>query len=87
MPNPLFNALVGGRMSGNGPLNMLQQFQKFKQDMQGKNPKEEVSRLLQSGKINQQQLNQIPFSYTHLDVYKRQGYISAECGNAAVCVF
>jgi hypothetical protein len=59
MPNPLFNALVGGRMSGNGPLNMLQQFQKFKQDMQGKNPKEEVSRLLQSGKINQQQLNQI----------------------------
>ena len=27
--------------------------------MQGKNPKEEVSRLLQSGKINQQQLNQI----------------------------
>jgi hypothetical protein len=37
---------------------MLEQFQKFRKEMEGRNPNEEINRLLQSGKINQQQLNQ-----------------------------
>lgn len=43
---------------GGGPMNMVQQFQRFRQEMQGKNPQEEINKLLQSGKISQQQLNQ-----------------------------
>ena len=54
MSNPIFDAF-GGNMSGN---NMLAQFQQFRQQMQGKNPHDEINRLLQSGSINQQQLNQ-----------------------------
>lgn len=52
MSNPLFNALGGSQQ------NMMGQFQQFMQQMQGKNPYEEINRLLQSGKISQQQLNQ-----------------------------
>lgn len=55
MGNPLFN-LLGGK-NNNGPGNMLQQFQQFKKQMQGVNPQEEVQKLLQSGKISQEQLN------------------------------
>lgn len=58
MSNPLFNALGGGMPQGNNPMNMMQQFQKFMQEMQGKNPTEEINKLLQYGKVNQQQLNQ-----------------------------
>jgi hypothetical protein len=52
MSNPLFNAL-----GGNQP-NMMGDFQKFVQQMQGKNPHQEIANLLQSGRISQQQLNQ-----------------------------
>lgn len=58
MSSPIFNAM-GGSPQGNGPMQMIQQFKKFKQEMQGKNPKEEINKLLQSGKINQRQLDQI----------------------------
>lgn len=58
--NPLFNALGGGQMPG--PMgqfqNLVQQFQQFKQSFQG-DPKAEVQKLVQSGKISQQQLNQL----------------------------
>lgn len=37
---------------------MMQQFQQFKQTFQG-DPKAEVEKLLQSGKMSQQQLNQL----------------------------
>ena len=50
--NPVFQAL-GGKSQ-----NMLGDFQRFMQQMQGKNPNEEIARLLQSGRISQQQLNQ-----------------------------
>lgn len=40
------------------PMQMLQQFQQFKNSFQG-DPKQEVMKLLQSGKMNQQQLNQL----------------------------
>lgn len=38
--------------------NMMRQFQQFKQSFQG-DPKAEVEKLVQSGKISQQQLNQL----------------------------
>lgn len=60
MANPLFQALGGGQMPG--PMGqfqrMMQQFQQFKANFQG-DPQQEVQKLLQSGKITQQQLNQI----------------------------
>ena len=58
MSNPLFNALAGGMPQGNGPMQMIQQFMQFKQNFKG-DPKEEVEKMLQSGKISQQQLNQV----------------------------
>jgi hypothetical protein len=60
MSNPLFNALGGGKMPGTmGQFQqMMQQFQQFRQNFQG-DPKQEVQKLLQSGKMSQQQLNQL----------------------------
>mgnify|MGYP001381206972 FL=1 len=60
MPNPLFNVLGGGRMPGAmGQFQqMMQQFQQFRNNFQG-DPKQEVEKLLQSGKMSQQQLNQL----------------------------
>lgn len=59
MGNPLFNMLGGGMPGmGNGSMNMLQQFKQFKEQMQGKKPREEINKLLQSGKISQKQLDQ-----------------------------
>lgn len=59
MANPLFKAL-GGQMPG--PMGqfrrMMQQFQQFKAGFQG-DPQQEVQKLLQSGKMSQQQLNQL----------------------------
>lgn len=58
--NPLFNALGGGQMPG--PMgnfqNMVQQFRQFQQSFQG-DPKAEVEKLVRSGKISQDQLNQL----------------------------
>lgn len=58
MSNPLFNALGGGMPQGNGPMQMIQQFIQFKQNFKG-DPKAEVQKMLQSGRISQQQLNQV----------------------------
>jgi hypothetical protein len=51
--NPLFQAL-GGRQQPS----MMEDFQRFMQQMKGVNPYQEINRLLQSGKISQQQMNQ-----------------------------
>lgn len=60
MANPLYNVLGGGKTPG--PMGqfgqMMQQFQQFRQSFQG-DPKAEVQKLLQSGKMSQQQLNQL----------------------------
>lgn len=58
--NPLFNALGGGQMPGMmGQFqNMMRQFRQFQQTFQG-DPKAEVEKLVQSGRISQQQLNQL----------------------------
>lgn len=58
MSNPLFNALGGGMPQGNGPMQMIQQFMQFKQNFK-RDPKAEVEKMLQSGKISQQQLDQV----------------------------
>lgn len=58
MSNPLFNTLGGGMPQSNGPMQMIQQFMQFKQNFKG-DPKAEVEKMLQSGKISQQQLNQV----------------------------
>lgn len=42
----------------NNPMQMIQQFMKFQQDFKG-NPQAEVMKMISSGKINQQQLNQL----------------------------
>lgn len=52
MSNPLFQAL------GGTPKNPMADFHKFMQQMQGKNPNEEINKLLRSGRISQNQLNQ-----------------------------
>ena len=54
MSNPFFGAIGGG----NGFMQMLQQFQQFKANFHG-DPKAEVEKLLQSGKLSQAQLNQL----------------------------
>ena len=53
MSNPLFNQL-----NQKNPASMIQQFNEFRKQMQGINPKDEVMKMLHNGKINQQQLNQ-----------------------------
>ena len=53
MSNPLFNQL-----NQNSPMSMVQQFNQFRQQMQGIGPQNMVMDMLRSGKINQQQLNQ-----------------------------
>lgn len=55
MSNPIFNALGGG-MSQNP---MMQQFPRFMQMMQGRNPNEMINQLISSGQVNQAQLNQV----------------------------
>lgn len=58
MANPLFDAL-GGRNTPVGRFQkMMQQFNQFQASFQG-DPKAEVEKLLQSGRMSQRQLNQL----------------------------
>lgn len=52
MANPLFNQL------NNTPLNLMQQFNDFKNTFKG-NPRDEVQRLLNSGQMSQAQYNEL----------------------------
>ena len=60
MANPFLQALGGGQIPG--PMGqfqrLMQQFNQFRATFQG-DPKAEVEKLLQSGKMSQQQLNQL----------------------------
>ena len=60
MANPLFQAMGGGKMPG--PMGqfqqIVQQFNQFRANFQG-DPQQEVQKLLQSGKMSQQQLAQL----------------------------
>lgn len=56
MSNPLFQML--GKPQNTGPMQMMQQFMQFKQSFKG-DPKAEVQKMLQSGRISQAQLDQV----------------------------
>ena len=58
MASPIFNAMGGGMPQGNNFLQMISEFKRFKKEMQGINANDKIRELLQSGKINQQQLDQ-----------------------------
>ncbi len=62
MSNPLFQTLGGNSHNTNGPMGnmmqMVQQFNQFQQNFHG-DPKEEVMKLLQSGRMSQQQLDHL----------------------------
>lgn len=57
MSSPVFNAFGGNSPQGNNMMQIVQQFQQFKQSLQG-NPRQIVMDMLSSGKISQAQLNQ-----------------------------
>lgn len=50
--NPFFQAMGGGRQP-----NMMQQFQQFMQQMQGRDPNVMIQEMVNSGQISQEQLN------------------------------
>lgn len=62
MSNPLFNALGGAQSKLPGMMGkfqqMMRQFQHFRQTFRG-DPKAEVEKLVQSGQITQEQLDQV----------------------------
>lgn len=67
MSNPMHDRLSrgapqqfagAGNMSG-GPMQMMQNFAQFKRMMQGRNPKQMVQNLLQSGQMTQDQFEQL----------------------------
>lgn len=51
--NPFFQAMGGNRQP-----NMMQQFQKFMNQMRGKDPNAMIQDLVSSGRVSQQQLDQ-----------------------------
>ena len=56
--NPLFNILNGGMQPPNPMINMMTQLNQFRQTFQG-NPKQQVQQLLNSGRMSQEQFNQL----------------------------
>ena len=50
--NPFFQAMGGNRQP-----NMMQQFQRFMNEMQGKDPNAMIQELVSSGRVSQQQLD------------------------------
>ena len=51
--NPFFGVMGGGRP------NMMQQFQQFMNQMKGKDPNAMIQEMVSSGRISQDQLNQV----------------------------
>ena len=59
--NPILQMLGQSQKQSmnSNPAQMLQQFAQFKQQMQGRDPKALVEQLLASGKMTQQQFDQL----------------------------
>ncbi len=55
--NPILQML--GQTPKSNPMQMMQQFTQFKQQMQGRDPKAMVEQLLASGKMTPQQFEQL----------------------------
>jgi hypothetical protein len=61
MANPLFNMMGGmmGGTGGNNPMAMMQKFQEFrKQFPANANPQQILNQMVQSGRVNQGQIDQ-----------------------------
>lgn len=58
MSNPLIGMMARQAVGNLPQAQMMQQFARFKQMMQGKNPQQMIDEMLKSGKINTQQLEQ-----------------------------
>lgn len=62
MPNPLFNALGGNQVNLPGPFGNIQQlsaqFNQFRNNFHG-DARQQVQELLNSGRMSQQQFNQL----------------------------
>lgn len=59
MPNPMIQMLQQNVKSLNNPLAMLMEFRKFAAGMTPQRAKEQVEQMLQSGKMNPQQFQQL----------------------------
>lgn len=59
MPNPMIQMLQQNVKSPNNPLAMLTEFRKFAAGMTPQRAKEQVEQMLQSGKMNPQQFQQL----------------------------
>nr|DAE92301.1 MAG TPA: hypothetical protein [Siphoviridae sp. ctFBb37]DAF86452.1 MAG TPA: hypothetical protein [Siphoviridae sp. ctCNm48]DAG62138.1 MAG TPA: hypothetical protein [Caudoviricetes sp.]DAK91136.1 MAG TPA: hypothetical protein [Caudoviricetes sp.] len=59
MPNPMIQMLQQNAKSLNNPLAMLMEFRKFAAGMTPQRAKEQVEQMLQSGKMNPQQFQQL----------------------------
>lgn len=58
MTNPILQAMGKSAMP-NSPMNMVQQFMQFKQQMQGKDPQKIVEQMLADGRMSQEQFEQL----------------------------
>lgn len=58
MTNPILQAM-GKSVLPNNQMAMLQQFQQFKQQMQGKDAQKIVEQMLADGRMSQQQFEQL----------------------------
>lgn len=56
--NPLFNILNGGMQPQNPMMKMMTQLNQFRQTFQG-DPRQQVQQLLNSGRMSQEQFNQL----------------------------
>lgn len=73
MANPLYGILNAAQQMSGPSFNfqqMLQQFQQFKASFQG-DPRQEVEKLLQSGRISQAQLNQLQNMASQIQQFMR----------------
>lgn len=59
MPNPMIQMLQQNAKSPNNPLAMLMEFRKFAAGMTPQRAKDQVEQMLQSGKMNPQQFQQL----------------------------
>ena len=58
MTNPILQAMGKSAMPNN-PMEMMQQFMQFKQQMQGQDPQKIVEQMLADGRMSQQQFEQL----------------------------
>ncbi len=59
MPNPMIQMLQQNAKSLNNPLAMLMEFRKFAAGMTPQRAKEQVEEMLKSGKMSQEQFQQL----------------------------